>query len=344
MTLQDDLRTTADEVDFSGIVLVVRGGERVATVERGEANRAEGAANHLGTRFATASVTKGFTALAVASLIEEGRFDWTTSIREFLGEDLPPFGQAVTVQHLLGHTSGIGDYLDEESSRDIDEHVLGVGPHTLEGPEDYLVILDSLPQVEPPGSRFRYNNAGFVTLALLAERASGCPFHRLVAERVFEPATMTNTGFFRSDELPALTAIGYLKNGRSNVFHLPVVGGGDGGAYTTAADLASFWRALFDNRIVGSDTVEALVSPRPTDSTESYGLGFWIRPDGEAVNLEGMDAGVSARTGHHRPSGLTWAVLSNTSPGAWPLAKIIERHVPGPGVARGSEPRAQGLG
>jgi CubicO group peptidase (beta-lactamase class C family) len=64
---------------------------------------------------------------------------------------------------------------------------------------------------------------------------------------------MTDSGFLRSDELPGRAAIGYLTAGdalRSNVLHLPVRGSGDGGIYSTVADISAFWRALFAGRIV----------------------------------------------------------------------------------------------
>ena len=79
-------------------------------------------------------------------------------------------------------------------------------------------------------------------LALIAERVSGLPFHDLVRQRVCEPSGMRDTEFLRSDELPGRAAVGYLViDGmwRANVFHLPVRGSGDGGIYSTVADVGS---------------------------------------------------------------------------------------------------------
>lgn len=59
---------------------------------------------------------------------------------------------------------------------------------------------------------------------------------------------MPHAQFARTDDLPANTALGYLANGRSNVFHLPVVGMGDGGAFFTLDDTSAFWQALFGGR------------------------------------------------------------------------------------------------
>ena len=112
-------------------------------------------------------------------------------------------------------------------------------------------------------------------LALIAERTSGIPFHELVRRRVCEPAGMQDTRFLRSDELPGRAALGYLTSdraSRTNVFHLPVRGSGDGGIYSTAADISSLWRALFAGRIVSSEWVAEMVRPRSEVAEESSAL------------------------------------------------------------------------
>ena len=83
-------------------------------------------------------------------------------------------------------------------------------------------------------------------LALLAERAAGTPYHDLVDELVCRPAGMEATAFLRLDELPGDAALGYLAADglRTNVLHLPVRGTGDGGVFTTAADVHALWTAL----------------------------------------------------------------------------------------------------
>ena len=108
----------------------------------------------------------------------------------------------ITVEDLLAHRSGIGDYLDEDDDGEISDYVLPVPVHRLADTEDYLAVLGGFPQVFAPGERFAYNNGGFVVLALLAERASGASFRRLVAERVCGPAGMADTAFHRLDEPP----------------------------------------------------------------------------------------------------------------------------------------------
>lgn len=326
--VETEVDRLADETDFSGVVRVDSGGAVELVKAYGFANRACRFANTAETRFAIASGTKGLTALTVVSLIEEGRLGWGTTARSVLGEDLPLIGDDVTVEQLLAHRSGIGDYVDEEAGGAITDYILPVGVHELATAEQYLRVLDGHPAKSRPDERFAYNNSGYVVLALIAERATATAFHELMRDHVCEPAGMRDTEFLRSDELPGRTALGYLTTDglRTNVFHLPVVGSGDGGCYSTAADVHTLWTAFFAGRIVSRDSVAEMIRPRSDAPSESmrYGFGFWLHESGESVMLEGYDAGVSFRTVHDPVRRVTHTVLSNTSEGAWPMTRRLD--------------------
>jgi CubicO group peptidase (beta-lactamase class C family) len=325
--LQESVDRVAAETEFSGVVRVDRGDETQMVKAYGFANRACRMPNAPDTQFAIASGTKGLTALTIMSLIDEGRLSPNTTARSVLGNDLPLIDDRVTVEHLLAHRSGIGDYVDEEAGHAVTDHVLPVPVHELHSTERYLRVLDGHAGKFAPGRRFAYSNSGYVVLALIAERSTGVPFHELVEQRVCGPAGMAETGFLRSDELPARAAVGYLEGDglRTNVFHLPVRGSGDGGIYSTAADISSLWTAMFAGRIVSLDRVAEMVRPRsePPSHSKRYGLGFWLHPTRDVVMLEGYDAGVSFRTVHDPATRITHTVLSNTTDGAWPLARLL---------------------
>ena len=220
----DDL---AAETGFSGVVRVDRGGRTEIEQAYGEAHRGFGIPNTVDTRFALASGTKGLTALTVVRLVDEGMLELATPARSLLGDDLPLVGDDVTVEHLLAHRSGIGDYLDEDTDVDVDEYLMPVPVHELATTEQYLAVLDGHAPKFAPGEGFSYCNSGYVLLALLAERASGVPFHELVLERVCGPAGMADTAFLRSDELagPSRARVPPGRRAaRTNVLHLPVRG------------------------------------------------------------------------------------------------------------------------
>jgi CubicO group peptidase (beta-lactamase class C family) len=326
--LEDSIDRNAAETAFSGVVRVDQGDDIQLVKAYGLAHRGWRIANETDTRFAIASGTKGLTALTVMSLIEAGELAAATTARSVLGHDLPLIDDEVTVEQLLAHRSGIGDYFDEEADVAVTDHVLPVGVHELATTEQYLRVLGGHQRKFAPGERFSYCNSGYVVLALIAERVSGISFHELVRQRVCGPAGMRDTEFLRSDELPGRVAVGYLgvDGLRTNVLHLPVRGSGDGGIYSTAADIHALWTALFAGRIVSTDQVAEMVRPHSDVPSESmrYGLGFWLHQSRDAVMLEGFDAGVSFRTVHDRVRHFTHTVLSNTTSGAWPITRHLD--------------------
>ena len=330
--LERELDSIVAETAFSGVVRVEREDRVELAKAYGFAHRSYEIPNEVDTRFAIASGAKGLTALAVVSLVEDGVFELTTAARSVLGEDLPLIDDDVTIEHLLSHRSGIGDYLDEDAALDLTDYLMPVPVHELATTEQYMAALEGHPMKFPPGKRFVYCNGGYVVLALIAERASGVPFPDLVHQRVCEPAGMHDTAFLRSDELPERTALGYLEiegAWRSNVFHLPVRGSGDGGIYSTAADISLLWRAFFTGRIVSLDWVGQMVRAGSDASSASkrYGLGFWLHAATDIVMLEGCDAGVSFRSVHDPRVEGTHTVISNTTDGAWPLARYLDERL-----------------
>lgn len=332
--LAASLDQVAERTGFSGVVRVDRGGSLVVASAFGLGHRAHGVPNTVDTRFGIASGTKGWTALVVLCLVEDGRLELSTTARSILGDDLPLVGDDVTVEHLLSHRSGIGDYLDEDEEHDLTAYLMPVPVHELADTEDYLAVLDGHPPKFPAGQRFSYCNGGYVLLALIAERIAGRPFHELVRDLVSRRAGSDHTDFLRSDELPADAAVGYLSadGPRSNVLHLPVRGSGDGGLYATVADVRAFWIAFFAGAIVPPAMVADAVRARSDVPRQSmrYGLGFWLHPTRPIAILEGCDAGVSFRSVHDPETDTTHTVIANTTEGAWPLARHLAEQLTPP--------------
>ena len=330
-SLQAAVDGEAKRTGFSGVIRLDRSGETALCRAYGLSDRAHGVHNTVETMFATASGSKAMTATAIMALVERGAFGLATTARSLLGEDLPLIADDVTIEHLVAHRSGIGDYLDEDALDDIRDYVMPVPVHELATTEQFLPALDGHPTVFAAGERFAYNNGGYVVLALLAERASGMGFHDLIRTLVCERAGMVSTAFLRSDELPADAARGYLSvDGlRTNVFHLPVRGSGDGGIYSTAADLSAFWDALFAGRIVSPQSVSEMVRPRSDCPGESmrYGLGLYLSAAHDAVWLDGHDAGVSMISLHRPSVSMTCTVISNWSEGAWPIFEFLDHRL-----------------
>lgn len=322
----EDLAERVDAViaesGFTGVVRVDVDGTMVLTRAVGFAHRAHRVPMALDSQVAMASGSKVLTALLVLDLAAEGTLPLGMPARDLLGADLPLVDDRITVEHLLAHRSGIGDHVDEEG--DIDAYVLEVPVHTLVDTEAYVPVLDGRAALFAPDERFSYCNAGYVLLALLAERATGTPFVDLVTARVIEPLGLADTAFLRSDEMPARAAHHYLAadGDRTNLLHLPVIGTGDGGAYTTVADVHRLWSAL-DPAVAA----QAWAPRGEEPGVGRYGLGFWLHPTGAAVMLEGYDAGVSFRSVHDPATAITHTVIGTWSDAAWPLSRLLRQEL-----------------
>jgi CubicO group peptidase (beta-lactamase class C family) len=318
----------AERAGFSGVIRVDTREQMLYESAHGLADRAHNLPNTCRTRFAAASGTKGYTAAVVMVLVERGMLSLCTTARSLLGSDLPLIDDDVTVEHLLGHRSGIEDFADESTTTPINDRTMVVPVQSIDSPVATLALLAERPMTDRPGTRFAYNNAGYALLALLAERATGTSFYDLLEQLVSQPAQQHSTDIPRTDELPGDTAIGYLDSDglRCNVLHVPVRGIGDGGVYTTTDDMARFWRALFASEIVRPATLALMTTPQGcTPGGTPYGLGLWLDPHTDAVDLEGYDAGISFRSVHQPSRQLTWTIISNWSDGAWPLTDHVAR-------------------
>ena len=171
-----------------------------------------------------------------------------------LGEDLPLIHDGVTLEHLLAHRSGIGDYLDEDADYEITDYMTPVAVNEIATTDEYLAVLGGYETAFAPDARFAYNNSGFVVLGVIAERASGVPFHDLVRaarlraggdERHRVPALRRAPGASRA-RIPRRRAPQDERAPPAGARHR------DGGIYSTAADVGALWSAFFAGRIVST--------------------------------------------------------------------------------------------
>ena len=316
---------------FTGVVTVDVGDRRVLERCEGFVHRALGVPMTADARFGIASGSKAFTALAVMCLVEQGVLGLSDRVREWLGDDLPLVDDGVTIEHLLEHTSGIGDYLDEDGGWSPSQFVMMLPVHTLTTAQAFLPMLDGHAQRGEPGLRFTYCNSDYAVLAVVLERATGQGYHDVVRRLVLEPAGLEHTGFLPLNDLPGDVALGYLnpEGNLVNTLHLPVLAAGDGGAFTTATDLHRFWGALTAGQSVSPATLARMTAARhdvPEEGMRSA-MGFWLHRSHPALIIEGYDAGVSFRSTHLDESRTTVSVLGNSSEGAWPVIATLARDI-----------------
>lgn len=302
--LQSRFRTWERERDLSGSVLVTQAGSTLFEGCYGFADRSNGSPVTPQTRFGLASFTKMFTAVAVSDLVVVGGLKFDTPIVDVLAPARRPatLDPGVTVHHLLTHTSGIADYAEENEDSpyyltDYGDLWLDRPSYRMERPADFLPLFSDLEPYRAPGQRWQYSNAGFIVLGLVIEEVTGRPYTEFVQERVFDRAGMTASGFFRLDEARADVAVGYLPERspdglwRSNIYKIPVIGGADGGAFSTTHDLDRFLRCYADGTLLGA--VHAVALARHADVGQGYYSGYGVLhyPDG-SYGHGGGDPGV----------------------------------------------------
>lgn len=333
--VEHELTVLGEQDRFSGSVLVTHGEQVLLQHGAGAADRACGTPVSPSTRFGLASLSKMFTAAAVLSCVRDGLLAPGDRVVDLVPAERRPRTMAdeVTVHHLLTHTSGIGDYAEEDE--DVDTYVEDYGSlwadrpsYRMERPLDFLPMYDASPPVMSPGSRFHYSNAGYVLLGQVLEEATGQPVCEAIADRAMTPAGMEDSGYFRLDEAHPDVAVGYLPPEpggpwRTNVFSVPVVGGGDGGAFATTRDIERFLRAIASGRLLG-DELSALMRTRHVPVAEDFwmGYGLFLRGDG-SLGHGGGDPGVETMARHWPDRDLTFVVLCNVEDALGPAWDLL---------------------
>jgi len=320
-TPADRLAQVLEQADFSGAVLVSKGGAVVFEAAKGMADRASGRGNTPETQFRIGSVTKQFTAMGVLILQDRGRLD----VNDPVGRHVPGLPEAwrkLTIHQLLTHTSGLMHSWALPGFRETMAR-----PTTL---DQTLARFFDQPLLFEPGSGFQYSGVGYFLLAKLIERVSGQSYGDFLRVEIFEPLGMKDTG---ADDptrpLPRL-AQGYDREKDGSIrtadeICVPLLAGG-GDLHSTVGDLARWDRALAGHQLVSERAYAAMYRPE----RESYGYGWRI---GEVVGHEALShtgglPGFSAYNLRFPEDGIDVIVLSNHSAAAvgklgQELAKVV---------------------
>ena len=318
--------------EFSGVALAARDGETLFSYAGGLAHRGHGVPNTPSTRFAVASVTKTVTAAVALRLVEDGLLGLDRPLIDVLPPEHRPAAltPAVTLHHVLSHTSGLPNYHDDadETWDSWNANWDRIPSYHMRRPADVLGLFRDLPAAGPPGERYEYCDANFILAGLAIEAASGRPFAEVATEHVLRPAGMAETSFDELDRDPPRLAVGYVMSDeppadwRSNIYQVTAASMPDGGMIATAPDLVRFMEALLDGTLLAAASVDAMRTPQgpPSNDLEQYGYGLGlVVVDGEVtiVGHGGGDPGVSARVAHHLADRTTIVVICNQDRGSW---------------------------
>ncbi|MHB8133654.1 MAG: serine hydrolase domain-containing protein [Anaerolineaceae bacterium] len=335
-TFEPAIQQQLREIPLSGVIHVSHNGKPIFSHAYGYANRSESIPNRLNTRFGIASGGKLFTATAIAQLVQQGKISFDQVLVDFLDGELPQVNTKITLRHLLSHTSGVPDYFDESILDDYEAYWLDKPVYRMLSAKDFFPLIANLPMQSTPGEKFNYNNMGFVLLGYVVEKVSGQRFQDYIEEKIFGPAWMRSSGYYFSNRLPEHVAQGYIeeKDGswHTNQFALPIVGHGDGGVYTTAADYGRFWKALFEMRYFKDEILQEMLKPNvpvSQDGISQYGLGIWINDIAptRCYYVTGEDPGVNFYSAVYPEVNLQITILGNSNDAVWPLSKVIRAEI-----------------
>jgi D-alanyl-D-alanine carboxypeptidase len=277
--LEQRLLAEATKDEFSGVVLVARDGKPIFQRAIGLADREQGIPNQPQTKFRIGSMNKMFTAVAILQLVQAGKLALRDPLGKFL-KDYPnaDVAQQVTIEHLLTHTGGTGDIFGPE----FDAH-----KKELRTLDDYLKLYGARGLGFPPGTQWSYSNYGFVLLGAVIERVAKQSYYDYVAQHVYGPAGMKNTGSFSEDQKVPLRSTGYMRfrapgtpaspgaKWFSNETTLPHRGTSGGGGYSTVADLLAFANALEGHRLLDAEHTTLLTTAKPgPPALGNYAYGF----------------------------------------------------------------------
>ncbi|MFF1253215.1 serine hydrolase domain-containing protein [Pseudarthrobacter sp. NPDC058329] len=347
LAVDAELAALSETDAFSGVVRVERAGEVLLESVHGLASRRWKVPVSAGTRFDVASVTKLFTAVAVLQQVDAGALDLDESIHSYVDLTETTISPAVTLRHLLSHTSGIADDADEEAGESYEALWLERPSYSVTTTADFLPQFAHKPAVFQPGQGCRYCNVGYVLCGLAVEQVTGESYRDVVVRDVFARAGMGTAGFFdmRAAEPdvaegwePVREPGGPVKGWRQNIYSYPPIGSPDGGAHATAADLTRFLTAVRYGELLTPASTKAFLTPHALHSTTTdpapgaraelyYGLGpaVELTADGtvRSVYKEGINVGASAMVRYYPAQDVTVAVVANSEDGAWgPLRKL----------------------
>jgi CubicO group peptidase (beta-lactamase class C family) len=258
-------------------VMVIKNGDVLYAVSLGMADIERGVPIGPGTVFDIASVSKQFTAMLAMILHQEGRLDYDTPVVRYLPE-LSRFGEAMTVRHLLTHTSGLPDYYDALARA-------GAGGTWVSNHQALAFLAGWGDPVFPPGDRFEYSDVGYEMLALVLEKAAGEPFGDLLRRRVFEPLQMNDTRLRDRPDVPVPDrARGYAPLGKGfapSPDHPLDCLVGSGAVNTSLDDLRRWDQALETGKLVSRATLDEALRPMPLNGggESAYAFGWFLKKD-----------------------------------------------------------------
>ena len=223
------------------------------------------------TNFRMASLSKQFTAMCIMILEKQQKISYNDNLLKFFPDWNKKVAAAITIRHLLTHSSGILDY----------EGLIPKNQHTQISDADvvsYLLKKDST--YFEAGSRFQYSNSGFCVLEQIVEKVSGLSFAQFCMQYVLKPIGMLNTRIYQQGKTVPNRAMGFARYEKKDIVasdqSITSATKGDGGVYTSINDYNKWANALINNKLINiGSQLKRINYAIPETKNAYYGMGWF---------------------------------------------------------------------
>jgi CubicO group peptidase (beta-lactamase class C family) len=309
----DSIFATWDRDGSPGCALgVMRDGRFVYQRGYGMANLDYAIPNSPRMVYYVGSVSKQFTAAAIARLALAGRLGLDDPVRKYIPE-LPDYGRPLTVRHLVHHTSGIRDIY-------VLMNLAGIRMEDVLPDEEALALIARQKELNfLPGDDYLYSNSGYWLLGQIVERVTGESLREYARKNLFEPLGMSRT-HFHDDPGHLMTdrVVSYVRadDGAYRIADLPNFDKiGAGGLYTTVEDLLKWDQNFYEPGVGGEAFLEQMhtrgVLNRGDTLSYAFGLTIGMHRGLRTVRHGGSLMGFRAELLRFPEQRLTVAVLCN---------------------------------
>jgi D-alanyl-D-alanine carboxypeptidase len=238
-------------------------------------------------RYRIASVTKTFVSTVVLQLAAEGKLSLDDTVEHRL-PGIVPNGSAITLRQLLNHTSGLFDYTEDQGWID----TIVADPSLRWTPAQLLHVAFTHPPYFAPGTHWAYSNTNYVVLGLVIEAATGESVAAVLRERIFEPLKLRSTSFPDGPAVAEPFAHGYAALPDGNLLDLapildPSWAYAAGQIVSTAADVTTFFSALFRGRLLPPSLLAQMKTATAVTGNYSLGLRSTFTRCGRAFGHDG---------------------------------------------------------
>ena len=330
--LDDFVRSEIEKRRIPGLsIAVIKDGKIVKATGYGLANLELKVPAAGDTVYEIGSISKQFASEALMLLVEDGKVNLDDSINKYLPANAPETWRAITVRDLLNHTSGLKDWTEIKEFSYRREY----------SAEEFVALVKDYPLNFQPKENWTYSNTNLPLVGIIVERASGKSYEDFVTERILKPLNFPTIRFKHQADVVANRATGY--EWRSNRWEngepfRPKVIAASGGILASAVDLACWWEAVLQGKLLKPNSLEQMLQPAKLNDgrTVAHGFAFFIDTfNGHKViqHFGSTVGGFGSIVRYYPKEKITVAVIGNLEDGGFGAEYIAKRvaddYIPG---------------